>query len=69
MKDRIKSFPTMENLLMKIVKFAAFAANLCVFCAAAVGLGFGVFALVDGDAIAKLFTQVASGLEVWSSED
>ena len=49
---------------MRIVKYVAFAANLCVFCAAAVGLGFGVFALVDGDAVAKLFAQVAEGFEV-----
>ena len=49
---------------MTIVKNVAFAANLCVFCAAAVGLGFGVFALVDGDAVAKLFAHVAEGFEV-----
>ena len=54
----------MEKFLMRIVKYVAFAANLCVFCAAAVGLGFGVFALVDGDAVAKLFAQVAEGFEV-----
>ena len=54
----------MEKLLMRIVKYVAFAANLCVFCAAAVGLGFGVFALVDGDAVVKLFAQVAEGFEV-----
>ena len=54
----------MEKLLMTIVKNVAFAANLCVFCAAVVGLGFGVFVLVDGDAVAKLFAHVAEGFEV-----
>ena len=56
----------MEKMLMRIVKYVAFAANLCVFSAAAVGLGFGVFALVDGDAVAKLFAHVAEGFEVWT---
>ena len=56
----------MEKMLMRIVKYVAFAANLCVFSAAAAGLGFGVFALVDGDAVAKLFAHVAEGFEVWT---
>ena len=55
-------------MLMRIVKYVTFAANLCVFCAATVGLCFGVFALVDGDAVTKLFAHVAEGFEVWTME-
>ena len=54
----------MEKLLMRIVKNVAFVANLCVFVVAVIGLGFGIFALVDGDAIADLFAHVSEGFEV-----
>ena len=50
----------MEKLLMRIVKNVAFVANLCVFVVAVIGLGFGIFALVDGD----LFAHVSEGFEV-----
>jgi len=55
---------TMEKLFMRIVKNVAFVANLCVFLVAVVGLGFGIFALVDGDAIADLFAHVSEGFEL-----
>ncbi len=46
---------------MKLAKLLAVAVNLVAFVAAGVGLGFGIFALVDGQAVAKLFEHVSGG--------